>query len=287
MIALQKPVSHPVICSQCLLLAYWPVSAMGAISTGSTWRRSLEINCAMVSGHAILAETCTPPFICSQRFLSAYIPDPARDTWSTWRKSLVSWHDSLAETCFSFRYLQPVPPVGLLTGFSNGCNFYWEYVGGAWRLNCAMVSGHAILAKPVLLPLSAASASCRPISRIQQGILGVRAERAWWVDMIALQKPVSHPVICSQCLLLAHLPVSAMGAISTGSTWRRSLEINCSMVSGHAILAETCTPPLSAASASCRPISRIQQGILWVHRGRGLVSRHDSLAETCFSSRYL
>ena len=22
----------------------------------------------------------------------------------------------------------PVPPVGLLTGFSKGCNFNWEYV---------------------------------------------------------------------------------------------------------------------------------------------------------------
>ena len=45
------------------------------------------------------------------------------------------------------------------------------------------------------------------------------------MDMLALLKPVPPPVICSQCLLLAHLPVSAMGAISTGSTWRRSLEI--------------------------------------------------------------
>ena len=213
--------------------------------------------------------------MCSQHFLSAYIPAPARDTWSTWRKSLVSWHDSPAETCFSSRYLQPVPPVGLLTGFSKGCNFYLEYVemepgdyivlwwvdlialqkpvskfasrylqlvphlpvsamgaistGSTWRrsleINCAMVSGHAILAETCTPTLCAASASSRPISRIQQGILGVHGERAWWVDMIALQKPVSHPVICSQCLLFAYWPVSAMGAISTGSTWRRSLEI--------------------------------------------------------------
>ena len=198
-IALQKPVSHSVICSQCLLLAYWPVSAMGAISTGSTWR-SLEIKLCYGEWTCYPCKTCTPPFICSQRFLSAYIPVPARDTWSTWRKSLVSWHDSLAEICFSSHYLQLVPPVGLLTGFSKGCNFYLEDV--------EKEPGDYIV--------------------------------LWWVDMIALQKPVSHPVICSQCLLLAHLPVSAMGAISTGSTWRRSLEINCAVVSGHDSLAETC-----------------------------------------------
>ena len=29
---------------------------------------------------------------------------------------------------FLSRYLQPVPPFGPPTGFSNGCNFYWEYV---------------------------------------------------------------------------------------------------------------------------------------------------------------
>ena len=292
MIALQKPVSHSVICSQCLLLAYWPVSARGAISTGSTWR-SLEIKLCYGEWTCYPCKTCTPPFICSQRFLSAYIPVPARDTWSTWRKSLVSWHDSLAEICFSSHYLQPVPPVGLLTGFSKGCNFYledvekepgdyivlwwvdmialqkpvskfssrylqpvppvgpptgfsngcnfnWEYVEkepGDWIVLgwVDMLS----LQKPVLLPLSAASASCRPISRIQQGILGVRGSRAWWVDMIALQKPVSHSVICSQCLLLAYWPVSAMVQFLLGvrgGAWR----LNCAMVSGHAILAETC-----------------------------------------------
>ena len=136
MIALQKPVSHPVICSQCLLLAHLPVSAMGAISTGSTWRRSLEINCAMVSWHDSLAETCF-----SSRYLQplppvGLLPVPAGVQFllgvrgeGAWRVlSLVSGHDSLAETCFSSRYLQPVPPVGLPTGFSNGCNFYWEYV---------------------------------------------------------------------------------------------------------------------------------------------------------------
>ena len=161
----------------------------------------------MVSGHAILAETCTPPFICSQRFLSAYIPVPARDTWSTWRKSLVSWHDSLAETCFSSRYLQPVPPVGLLTGFSKGCNFYLEYV--------EKEPGDYIV--------------------------------LWWVDMIALQKPVN-------------------------------------------------SIPLSAANASSWPTYRFQQWVQFLLGGRGegawrlkcaMVSRHDSHAETCFSSRCL
>ena len=87
MIVLQKPVSHPVICSQCLLLAHLPVSAMGAIFTGSTWRRSLEI------------KLCYGEWTCY----------PCRNLCSS-------------------HYLQLALSVGLPTGFSEGCNFYLEYV---------------------------------------------------------------------------------------------------------------------------------------------------------------
>ena len=190
----------------------------------------------MVSGHAILAETCTPPFICSQCFLSAYIPVPARDTWSTWRRAwwVAWWVDMIAlqkPVSQKFRYLQPVPPVGLLTGFSNGCNFYWS----TWR-------------RSLEIKLFYGEWTCYPCRNLYSSLYlqpalpvglypgcnfkGVRGEgawrksgHAWWVDMIAMQKPVSHPVICSHCLLLAYWPVSARGAISTWSTWRRSLEI--------------------------------------------------------------
>ena len=98
----------------------------------------------------------------------------------------MSQRASVVDTCSSSRYLQLAPPVCLSPGFSKWCSFYLEYVEKEPGHDiCGLVSGYAI----------------------------------------ALQKPVPPPVICSERLLFAYHPASTRGAVSTWSSWRRSLEI--------------------------------------------------------------